>query len=39
MTLYEQAKAKYEALGIDVEAAMDKLAKAPCPCTAGRATT
>ncbi len=29
MTLYEQAKAKYEALGIDVEAAMDKLAKAP----------
>ena len=29
MTLYEQAKAKYEALGINVEAAMDKLAKAP----------
>ena len=29
MTLYEQAKARYEALGIDVEAAMDKLAKAP----------
>ena len=29
MTLYEQAKAKYAALGIDVEAAMDKLAKAP----------
>ena len=25
MTLYEQAKAKYAALGIDVEAAMDKL--------------
>ncbi len=29
MTLYEQAKARYEALGIDVEAAMAKLAKAP----------
>ena len=29
MTLYEQAKARYSALGIDVEAAMDKLAKAP----------
>ena len=29
MTLYEQAKAKNAALGIDVEAAMDKLAKAP----------
>ena len=29
MTLYEQAKACYEALGIDVEAAMEKLRNAP----------
>ena len=29
MTLYEQAKARYEALGIDVEAAMEKLRNAP----------
>ena len=29
MTLYEQAKARYEALGVDVEAALAKLEKAP----------
>ena len=29
MTLYEQAKAKYEALGVNVEAAMETLKKAP----------
>ena len=29
MTLFDQAKARYEALGIDVEAAMDKLARTP----------
>ena len=29
MTLYEQAKARYEALGVDVEAAMNKLQHAP----------
>ena len=35
MTLFEQAKARYEALGVDVEAAMDKLAQVPV----SRATT
>ena len=29
MTLYEQAKARYEAIGVDVEAALAKLQKAP----------
>ena len=29
MTLYQQAKTKYEALGVDVEAAMSKLESAP----------
>ena len=29
MTLYEQAKARYEAIGVDVEAALAKLEKAP----------